>query len=93
MGLSKNTSKKCHLLRPSFLAMATTVLEEELEACSSFAILQEGVRSNFPRKANMCFGFAIQSLFFYKLTSGLSSLSFSLPAAAPSMLSLLLVGD
>ena len=41
----------------------------------------------------MCFGFANQSHFFlYKLTSGLSSLSFSLPAAAPSMLSPLLVG-
>ena len=65
MGLSKkNAIKRCHLLRPSFLAMATTVLEEELEACSSFAILEKGVRSNFPRKAKMSFGFAIQSLFF-----------------------------
>ena len=41
MGLSKNASKKCHLLRPSFLAMATTVLEEELEDCSNFAILEK----------------------------------------------------
>ena len=50
MGLSKNASKKCHLLRPSFLAMATTVLEEELEDCSSFANLEKGVRSNFSIK-------------------------------------------
>ena len=47
MGLSKNASKKCHLLRPSFLAMATTVLEEELEACSSFAILENGLGQTF----------------------------------------------
>ena len=63
MGFSKNASKKCHLLRPSFLAMATTVLEEELEDCSSFAILQKWVRSNFLIKPKMCFGFANQSIF------------------------------
>ena len=63
MGLSKNASKKCHLLRPSFLAMATTVLEEELEACSSFAILEKWVRSNFSIKAKMCFGFDIQRVY------------------------------
>ena len=66
MGLSKNVIKKCHLLRPSFLAMATTVLEEELEECSNFAILKKWVRSNFPKKQKVCFGFANQSIFFIK---------------------------